>query len=85
MSRQKTPHELALEAAAQRGYAQLVDYFGSANAMATMLGLTRQAVSKWNGVVPRRWVITLEEHTRRQVTRFQLRPDIYGQARVPAE
>ena len=41
--------------------------------------LTPWAVSKWRKRVPVERVLKLEELTGGQVTRYELRPDVYGQ------
>jgi DNA-binding transcriptional regulator YdaS (Cro superfamily) len=40
--------------------------------------LTPWAVSKWRARVPAQRVLRIEELTKGQVSRYELRPDIYG-------
>jgi len=54
------------------------DVVGGIDALADKLGCTRQAVYQWDAV-PRGRVLEIEEATGRQVTRTELRPDIYPQ------
>jgi DNA-binding transcriptional regulator YdaS (Cro superfamily) len=49
--------------------------YGSLRALAQRLGVKSQAVSQWDEVPPRR-VLAMEEAT--GVSRYELRPDIYG-------
>ena len=52
---------------------------GSQNKLAKALGVSRQAVYQWmEGKVPAERVLAVEELTGGQVTRYDLRPDIYG-------
>lgn len=48
---------------------------GGPRAVAERLSLTRQAVSKWDEV-PGKHVLTIESMS--GVTRYELRPDLYG-------
>jgi len=65
---------------ARRGYAALLAHYdGSVEAMADDIGLTRQAVYLWKGIVPRRWVLELERKTKGQIRCWQIRPDLYKQ------
>lgn len=52
---------------------------GGKSAMARLTGVTRQAVQHWarNGV-PANRVIKIEKATGGEVTRYELRPDLYG-------
>lgn len=47
--------------------------------IATLIGRSEAAVSQWT-VVPHEHVLTLEKAVRSRVTRYQMRPDIYGAA-----
>lgn len=49
---------------------------GGTGALARAVGISSPAVSQWVRVPPER-VIAVERATRRQVTRYELRPDIY--------
>jgi DNA-binding transcriptional regulator YdaS (Cro superfamily) len=45
--------------------------------LARELGISRQAVSAWRGVVPYKKARRVEAATRGEVSRFELRPDFY--------
>lgn len=51
---------------------------GGQTAMAHLLDISEQAISKWkkNGI-PAERVLAIEEVTKKSVTRHQMRPDIY--------
>lgn len=49
----------------------------SAAELARRLGVTDQAINQWK-VAPAARVIDIETATGKKVTRFQLRPDIFG-------
>ena len=59
--------------------AQAVALSGGPSIVATALGISPQAVSLWikNGKCPAERVIALEKLCASQVTRYQLRPDLY--------
>lgn len=52
---------------------------GSQSALATLLGVKPQAVQRWcaTGVVPSKRVLDIERATNGEVTRNELRPDLY--------
>lgn len=53
---------------------------GSQEALAERIGTRQQTVSWWlneSGKVPAEFVLKVEAATNREVTRHQLRPDIY--------
>ena len=68
-----TNMRLALEAA--------YDFIGSQNDVAAACGVTPGAVSQWKtkGRPPVQHCITLEMATAGRITRYQLRPDIFGE------
>jgi len=45
--------------------------------LASLLGITPQAISQWKRT-PVNHVLKIEEATGGEVTRYELRPDIYG-------
>lgn len=49
---------------------------GGPTALGHVLGITSQAISQWD-LVPPEHVIAVEKATAGQITRFELRPDIY--------
>jgi DNA-binding transcriptional regulator YdaS (Cro superfamily) len=57
-----------------------VSIMGSQTALANKLKITPQAVNNWlvMGQVPINRVIGIEKATNKKVTRYQLRPDIFG-------
>lgn len=64
----------------QSGYAQAVNAAGgSAAALASLLGITAAAVSQWREIVPPRRAIQIEQKTNGRVTRYDIRPDHFGQ------
>lgn len=62
-----------------------VDACGSAVALGQRLGVTGQAVRLWvrRGFPPASRVLQIEAATEIQVTRYELRPDLYPRGRVP--
>lgn len=59
---------------------QAIQLTGGIPAMARKFGISTVAVHKWRktGKVPPDRVLAIEAATAGQVTRYQLRPDIYG-------
>ncbi len=55
---------------------------GGQSQMADLLGVTPQAVSKWinKSRAPAERCLDIEAATEGKVTRYQLRPDVYGDA-----
>jgi DNA-binding transcriptional regulator YdaS (Cro superfamily) len=65
---QTSPIQRAIEAA------------GGLTAMARRLGVTKQAIVKWRHTrVPAERVLEIEAAASHQVSRYELRPDIYGE------
>jgi len=58
-----------------KSLAKAINRAGSAAKLARMVGVSRQAVDQWVEVPPRR-VLQVEAVT--GVSRYELRPDIYG-------
>lgn len=48
--------------------------------IAALLGISPAAVTRWKDVVPVNRAIEIEEKTGGKVTRYDLRPDIFGAA-----
>jgi DNA-binding transcriptional regulator YdaS (Cro superfamily) len=61
--------------ACRRGLEQAVVAVKTVTALADKLGISKQAVSDWHGVVPRKRVVEVEQIT--NVPRDVLRPDIF--------
>ena len=59
----------------QSSLALAIEKAGGTGALASALGITSQAISQWNKV-PAERCLAVEKLT--GVSRFQLRPDIYG-------
>lgn len=57
-----------------------IEVAGGPTALAKMLCITRQAVEQWDAV-PSKHVLAVEHVT--GVSRYELRPDLYGPAPVP--
>lgn len=59
---------------------RVIKFFGSQRAWAESLGAAEPSVHRWvkQGYVPARWVLTIEKITKGKVSRYQLRPDLYG-------
>lgn len=57
-----------------RALVRALELAGGVNRLATQLGLSKGAVSKWERV-PYNWVLAVERLTR--VSRHRLRPDVY--------
>lgn len=58
--------------------AALIDMLGGPSVLAKQLGVTPWAVSKWRRRIPAERVLELESLGDFRVTRYQLRPDVYG-------
>lgn len=56
-------------------YAQTINYFGNAAALARALGISSQAVSRWNGVVNDLRAYQIEVLTGGRLRHDELRPD----------
>ncbi|ADE14145.1 conserved hypothetical protein [Nitrosococcus halophilus Nc 4] len=58
-----------------------IEILGSQAALAREVGVTLQAVNQWvkKGRVPPGRAIAIEQATKRRVTRYELRPDIFGE------
>lgn len=57
--------------------ASAINKAGGSSKLAKALGVTRQAVEQWKGrTVPPEHVLSIEKIT--GITRYELRPDIYG-------
>lgn len=67
-------HATILEAKA--ALAQAIDIVGGVSAMSRAIGVTPSAVSQWERA-PAERVLDIERATGKQVTRHQLRPDLY--------
>lgn len=70
-----TPIEKAIEAA------------GGVNALSQSIGVTPPAVSQWKarGIAPPERCIAIEQATGGSVTRYELRPDVFGLMPTPDE
>lgn len=53
---------------------------GSATELANQIGVKKQAVTKWRRRVPAERVLSIELATNGEVTRHELRPDLYPTA-----
>lgn len=65
---------------AEKPIARACRLAGGQTAMADEIGVSVQAVNKWmkKGKPPPERVLAIEKLVRGQVTRYELRPDIYG-------
>lgn len=57
-----------------------VQKFGSHTAAAKAIGVSQQAVTrklKFGGDVPAKWCVPIERATQGEITRHDLRPDLY--------
>ncbi len=68
--------------ALERAVDEAIRREGSLRRVAEKLGVTRQAIQQWSSVPVKR-VLMMEEMT--GVSRYELRPDIYGKAPQRAE
>jgi DNA-binding transcriptional regulator YdaS (Cro superfamily) len=60
------------------GFMRLIGYFGSKAKTGRALGVTPQAVTKWeNTNVPSERAIQIEQITKGEITVRDLRPDLY--------
>lgn len=57
-----------------------IKHLGGVSRVAKMCLLTQPSVSSWlkKGRIPIRHVLTIERATGGQVTRYEMRPDVYG-------
>lgn len=62
-----------------------VQIVGSQSEVARQVGVKPQSVQQWvsSGRVPPHWCLTLERITNKQITRYDLRPDVFGE-KAPA-
>tara|TARA_R110000787_G_C13063830_1_gene408143 strand:- start:212 stop:427 length:216 start_codon:yes stop_codon:yes gene_type:complete len=68
----KTENEMIIERAAS--------YVGGKAALARLCGVSRQAVNSWRLTrIPAEQCLAIERATRRRITRYDLRSDIYPQ------
>lgn len=67
-------------------YRKLVAIFGSQTELARQLGVTRSCVNKWvhRQRIPPHYVIRIEKASEGQITRWEMRPDLYPVDRVKA-
>lgn len=61
---------------------RLVDLFGTQSALAAKLGIRCASISGWRqrGKVPVERCLAIEQATGGKVTRYELRPDVFGEA-----
>lgn len=61
------------------GLERAINHLGTANALAKKLGLFPQHVHNWKSRgVPAQRCIDIEQATEGAVTRYELRPDVFG-------
>jgi DNA-binding transcriptional regulator YdaS (Cro superfamily) len=60
-------------------FQKLVDHFGSARKLAEALNVKPQSVGKWRNQIPAERVREIERLTDRAVTRYEMRPDVFGE------
>ena len=60
--------------------ARAVAIVGSQSALARLLGVTPQSVSRWvqSGCAPAKRIVQIEHATAGRVTRQELKPELYG-------
>jgi DNA-binding transcriptional regulator YdaS (Cro superfamily) len=53
---------------------------GGPSALSRQLGITPQAISRWlaRDTVPANWVLSIEELLDGEISRHDLRPDVFG-------
>lgn len=75
----KTSPEVVAENQSIKRLKKAIKIIGSQNKLATLCKVSQQAVAGWIawGNVPARHALTIEKATNGQVTRHDLRPDIY--------
>jgi len=66
---------------ARQSVLRAIEVAKSASALATACGQPRQAIDRWRrtGKVPAHHCIPIENATEGAVTRYELRPDVFGQ------
>ena len=60
-------------------FKRIVDHFGSKRKLAEALGVKPQSVQKWDRQIPAERVLEIERLTDGDVTRFEIRPDVFGE------
>lgn len=57
-----------------------IDIAGGVTALASKLGTYQSKVSNWKarGGVPAKWCLAIEQATDGAITRYDLRPDVFG-------
>lgn len=65
-----------------KGVRAAIKAFGTQTALAVALKIERSAVSQWKRVPvnPKNRVLEIEKVSKGAVTRYEMRPDIYGQS-----
>lgn len=62
----------------QSVFERIVEHFGSKRKLAEALQVKPQSVQKWDRQIPAERVLQIERLTDGEVTRFEMRPDIFG-------
>lgn len=65
-----------------------VEIVGSQSLLAKAIGAHKVLVNQWvlgQRPIPARWCIPIEQATGGAVTRYQLRPDVFGEAPVTSQ
>ncbi|HEY6021834.1 MAG TPA: helix-turn-helix domain-containing protein [Candidatus Paceibacterota bacterium] len=59
-----------------------ISILGGVTELANAIGVSSQVVTNWRarGRVPAEWCRAVEESTKGGVTRYDLRPDVFGEA-----
>jgi DNA-binding transcriptional regulator YdaS (Cro superfamily) len=58
---------------------KVIDEIGSATKLAEIAGVSLPAVSQWDEI-PIKHVLKIEKAVKSKITRYDMRPDIYGEA-----
>lgn len=61
-----------------------ISNIGGVSALASAVGVSPQVVNNWRlrGQVPAKWCMAVESATKAAVTRYELRPDVFGESPV---
>ena len=64
----------------EKNLTNAINIVGGVTCLASILKVTKQAVSQWDKT-PAKHCLAIETATKKKVTRFMLRPDIFGCSR----
>jgi DNA-binding transcriptional regulator YdaS (Cro superfamily) len=63
----------------QSVFERVVACFESQSELARKLGITAQSLGQWKRQIPANRVLEIERLTESRVTRYEMRPDVFGE------